>query len=60
MKQEIKENGVAIGSIVVAGACLLTGNCQIGLMVIIPATIYQAGITIKAVVKEKRNQTDEL
>jgi len=52
MKQKIKENSVAIGGIAIAGACLLTGNCQIGLMVIIPATIYQAGITIKSVIKK--------
>jgi len=56
MKKQLKENGVIIGSMVIAGGCLLTGNCQLGALVLIPATLYQG----KLVVDEMRtNQTSK-
>ena len=59
MKKEIKENGVAIGAMGVAGVCLLTENCQIGLMVVIPATLYQAGAVMKDMLPRKtKNAVD--
>ena len=53
IKKELKENGVMIGSMTVAGVCALTGNCQIGAIVMIPAVLYQSKSVLKDVVKKR-------
>ena len=60
MKKQIKENIIPVGALSVGGVCLLTGNCQIGLAILVPATVYQGVIVAKeAVVNKKRKVTEE-
>jgi hypothetical protein len=53
MNKEVKENGVIIGSMAVAGACTLMGSCQIGAIAMVPAVLYQGTSVIKDVVKKQ-------
>jgi len=59
MKKQIKENIIPVGALAVGGVCLLTGNCQIGLAVLVPATVYQGVAVIKEVVVNKKSEISE-
>ena len=56
MKKELKEKGFIFGSLGVAGACALTGNCQIGAMVMMPAVLYQGAVVLKSTGKKVDNK----
>lgn len=59
MKKQIKENIVPVGALAVGGVCLLTGNCQIGLAVLLPATVYQGVAAVKEAVTNKKSKVVE-
>jgi len=54
MKKEVVENTVTVGSIVIAGACLMTGNCQIGVFVLGPVSVYHMCDLAKELLCKKR------
>jgi len=59
MRKELRENVIAITALGVGVTCLFTGNCQAGIAVLLPATIYQAGSVVKDMKNSKINKTEE-
>ena len=59
MKKDLKENGFIIGSMAVAGVCSLTGNCQIGAIVMVPAVLHQGALVLKSAVKKVNNKNKQ-
>lgn len=56
MRKKLKENGIVVGSLAVAGVCTLTGNCQIGAMAMMPAVLYQGALVLKSAALKVNNK----
>ena len=54
MKKETIEITATVGSIAVAGACVLTGSCQIGAIALAPITTYYGVETVKEMVEKRK------